>query len=101
VAQPADYLDARYDNDRRSFPADREYWESVAVVTKWEGSRFVEAVLHPITLGFQTSRAERGRPKLASPEESARILTQLAERSKPFGVSVVVRDGVGHVVPTR
>ena len=24
-AQPADYLDARYDKDRRSFPADREY----------------------------------------------------------------------------
>ena len=23
-AQPADYLDARYDKDRRSFPADRE-----------------------------------------------------------------------------
>ena len=44
-----DYLDARYDKDRRSFPADREYWDSVAVVTKWQGSTFVEAELHPIT----------------------------------------------------
>ena len=42
-AQPADYLDARYDKDRRSFPADREYWDSVAVMTKWEGGKFVEA----------------------------------------------------------
>ena len=42
-AQPADYLDARYDKDRRSFPADREYWDSVTVVTKWDGGKFVEA----------------------------------------------------------
>jgi hypothetical protein len=38
-AQPADYLDARYDKDRRSFPADREYWDSVRACTKWEGGK--------------------------------------------------------------
>jgi poly-gamma-glutamate synthesis protein (capsule biosynthesis protein) len=68
-AQPAEYLDARYDSDRRSFPADREYWDSVVATTKWEGGKFVELQLHPITLGYQTSRAERGRPKLAAGAE--------------------------------
>lgn len=99
VAQPADYLDARYDNDRRSFPADAEYWDSVAAVTKWDGSRFVELQLHPITLGYKTSRAERGRPKLASAVDAARILEAMAARSKPFGATVTVKGGVGIVTP--
>jgi poly-gamma-glutamate synthesis protein (capsule biosynthesis protein) len=95
AAQPADYLDARYDKDRRSFPADREYWDSVAVVTKWDRGTFVEAQLHPITLGFQTSRAERGRPKLASGADAARILEMMTTRSKAYGAVVTVRNGVG------
>jgi poly-gamma-glutamate synthesis protein (capsule biosynthesis protein) len=99
VAQPGDYLDARYDNDRRSFPADAEYWDSITVVTKWDGSRFVELQLHPITLGYKTSRADRGRPKLASGADAARILEIMATRSKPFGATVSVRNGVGIVTP--
>ena len=98
-AQPADYLDARYDKDRRSFPSDREYWDSVAVVTKWEAGKFLEAELHPITLGFQTPRSERGRPKLASGADSARILEMVTARSKAFGATVTVRNGVGIVTP--
>jgi len=98
-AQPSDYLDARYDKDRRSFPADREYWDSVLATTKWEGSKFVELQLHPITLGYQTSRAERGRPKLASGADAARILEVMTTRSKAFGATVTVKGGVGYVVP--
>ena len=92
VAQPGDYLDARYDKDRRSFPADAEYWDSVTAVTKWDGSRFVELQLHPITLGYKTSRAERGRPKLASGADAARILEMMAARSKPFGATVISEE---------
>lgn len=98
-AQPADYLDARYDKDRRSFPSDREYWDSVAVVTKWESGKFVEAELHPITLGFQTPRSERGRPKLAAGADASRILEMMTTRSKAFGATVTVKNGVGVVTP--
>lgn len=100
AAQPADYLDARYDKDRRSFPADREYWDSVVATTKWEGSRFVELQLHPITLGYQTSRADRGRPRLASGADATRILEMMTTRSKAFGTTVVVKNGVGIVTAT-
>jgi poly-gamma-glutamate synthesis protein (capsule biosynthesis protein) len=98
-AQLVDYLDARYDHDKRSFPADREYWDSVAVLTKWQGKKFVEAQLHPITLGFGKSRAERGRPKLASGADAARILEMMTTRSKAFGATVTVKGGVGIVTP--
>ena len=98
-AQMVDYLDARYDHDKRSFPADREYWDSVAVLTKWQGRKFVEAQLYPITLGFGQSRAERGRPKLASGADAARILEMMTTRSKAFGATVTVKNGVGIVTP--
>jgi len=100
VAQTADYLDARYDKDRRSFPAEAEYWDSVTAVTKWDGSNLQEVQLHPITLGYKTSRAERGRPKLASGADAARILEMMVSRSKPFGATVTVRNGVGFITPT-
>ncbi len=98
-AQPADYLDARYDRDRRSFPADREYWDSVTAITKWEGGKFVGAELHPITLGFQTPRSQRGRPRLASGADAERILGMMTARSGKFGATVTVKDGVGIVAP--
>ena len=99
AAQAADYLDARYDKDRRSFPAEREYWDSVVATTKWEGRKLVELQLHPITLGYQTSRVDRGRPRLAGGADAARILEMMTTRSKAFGATVVVRGGVGIVTP--
>ncbi len=99
AAQAADYLDARYDKDRRSFPAEREYWDSVVATTKWEGRKLVELQLHPITLGYQTSRADRGRPRLAAGADAARILEIMTTRSKAFSATVVVRGGVGIVTP--
>lgn len=98
-AQPAEYLDARYDHDRRSFPSDPEYWDSVVATTTWEGSTFVELQLHPVTLGYKASRADRGRPKLASGADAARILATMAARSKAFGATVAVKNGVGIVTP--
>jgi poly-gamma-glutamate capsule biosynthesis protein CapA/YwtB (metallophosphatase superfamily) len=99
-ALAADYLDARYDHDRRSFPADKEYWDSVLASTKWQGDRLVEVALHPITLGFGQPRSTRGRPKLASGADATRILEMLSARSKTFGTAVIVKDGVGYITPT-
>jgi poly-gamma-glutamate synthesis protein (capsule biosynthesis protein) len=98
-AQAADYLDARYDFDRRSFPADREYWDSVVATTKWQGRRLTEVALQPITLGFGQPRSQRGRPKFASPADASRILETLTTRSKAFGTAVTARDGVGYIRP--
>jgi len=71
----------------------------VAVTTKWEGGKFIGAQLYPITLGFQTPRSERGRPRLAAGEDASRILEMLTARSKRFGATVTVRNGVGLVTP--
>jgi poly-gamma-glutamate synthesis protein (capsule biosynthesis protein) len=96
-ALASDYLDARYDHDRRSFPAEQEYWDSVLATTKWSGDHVTEIALHPITLGFGQPRSTRGRPKLASGADATRILDMLNARSKAFGTAISIKDGKGYV----
>jgi poly-gamma-glutamate capsule biosynthesis protein CapA/YwtB (metallophosphatase superfamily) len=93
----ADFNDRRYDNDRTGFPADREIWESVVALPRWQGKRLVDLALHPISLGFGKPRTERGRPLLADAATGRKILDDLIQRSAPFGTRISVRDGIGYV----
>jgi len=96
-AQVADFNAARYDNDKTGFPADREIWESVVAIAKWQGDRLAGLELHPITLGFGRPAAERGRPMLAPPDLARKILDDLVTRSKPFGTTIATENGIGRV----
>jgi poly-gamma-glutamate synthesis protein (capsule biosynthesis protein) len=93
----ADFNDRRYDHDKTGFPADREIWESVVAMPRWQGKRLVELALHPISLGFGKPRTERGRPVLADAATGKKILDDVVQRSAPFGTRIVVREGVGYV----
>jgi poly-gamma-glutamate capsule biosynthesis protein CapA/YwtB (metallophosphatase superfamily) len=97
----ADFNARRYDNDTRGFPADREIWEGLVAVAAWQERRLVDLRLHPITLGFGQPPARRGRPMLAEGELARKILTDVAERSKPFGTEIQMSGGVGVVVVRR
>jgi len=93
----ADFNAARYANDTRGFPTQREIWESVVALPTFRGETLESIELVPITLGFGKSRTERGRPMLADRELAAKILTDLVERSTPFGTTIEVRNGRGFV----
>lgn len=93
----ADFNDRRYNNDKTGFPADREIWEAVVAMPRWQGKRLAELALHPISLGFGKARTERGRPMLADAATGRKILDDLVQRSAPFGTRIVIRDGVGYV----
>jgi poly-gamma-glutamate synthesis protein (capsule biosynthesis protein) len=97
-AQVADFNARRYDNDRRSFPADREVWEGIVAVATWTDRRISALRLHPITLGFGKRPAERGRPMLAEGELARKILGDVVARSKALGTTVEIADGVGVVM---
>jgi poly-gamma-glutamate synthesis protein (capsule biosynthesis protein) len=97
TAQVSDFNAARYSNDTRGFPTQREIWESVVAVPTWRGEELVSLELHPITLGFGKAPAVRGRPMLADKVLGKKIIDDLIERSKPFGTTVEWRDGVGVV----
>ena len=92
-AQPADFNDARSAGGTRSFPADREIWESVVALATWRDGRITGLELHPITLGFGEPPAERGRPRLAPPDLAKHILDNLVARSEPFGTTIRWRTG--------
>ena len=96
-AHVADFNDARYDFDRRGFPAQREIWEAVVAVPRWREGRLDELTLHPISLGFGRPPAERGRPSLAQGDAARKIIDDVTRLSKPFGTTVVFDNGVGRV----
>lgn len=93
----ADLNDARYRNDTRGFPSQREIWESVVALVRWQGDTLAGIELYPITLGFGRPRQERGRPKLADRELGRKIVGDLLDRSRPFGTTIEWKDGIGVV----
>ena len=94
-AQINDWNSKRYANDTRGFPTEREIWESVIAVPKWNKGDLFKIELYPITLGFRKKRTIRGRPMLANEVLSKKIIYDLIERSKPFGTKIEYKDGIG------
>jgi poly-gamma-glutamate synthesis protein (capsule biosynthesis protein) len=97
-ALPGDFNDSRYGaDDSRGFPADRLIWESVVAMPRFKGKQLVDIALHPISLGFQKPRTERGRPVLANAELGKKILDDLVRLSEPYGTKIQIKGGVGYV----
>lgn len=81
-ATPADFLDARTDNDTRGFPVEPEFWEGCVARVAFDAGKLASVELHPLDLGFGKRRSERGRPLLAQGAKADRILTRLASLSE-------------------
>ena len=81
----------------RSFPADRLYWETVLPLVTFEDHQVRSIELLPLTLGFGRRWPDRGLGRLADPRLGGEILSWMAELSAPFGTTIHVEDGVGHV----
>ena len=79
----------------RGFPTEREIWESVMAVPKWNKESLIKIELYPISLGFRAKRTVRGRPMFANKTLSRKIINDLIERSKPFGTKIEYKDGIG------
>ena len=86
---PGDVQDARIERSSTGgWPGLRDYWESVIAVPRFDDGQLSEIRLYPITLGFETPRPQRGRPKLADAESGRRIIEAIKKLSEPYGVSV-------------
>lgn len=101
---PSDAYDARQRApprpgypERKWFTEDERYWLSFVSSMRFEGDRLRELRLYPVDLGQDRPRSQRGRPLLAEPEVSLRVLGRLRELSKPYGTEIEVLDGVGLV----
>jgi poly-gamma-glutamate synthesis protein (capsule biosynthesis protein) len=93
-----DFNDQRTDNGSRGFPADPMIFESVVALPTFVGERMTELKLQPISLGYGQARSKRGRPVLADPTLSKKIIEDLQKFSQPYGTTIEFRDGVGMVI---
>ena len=96
-AHVADFNDARYDHDKKGFPARPQIWESVIAVPYWKGDKLIKLELYPITLGYGLHRTVRGRPLIADESLSKKIIQELQKLSKPYGTTIDYKNGIGVV----
>ncbi len=94
---PADFYDRRSENDTRGFPGDAAYWQSVIAECRFESRKLDRITLHPIDMGHGKPRSQRGRPVLAEGRVMRTALDRIKRLSKPFGVDVKIKNGVGIV----
>jgi poly-gamma-glutamate capsule biosynthesis protein CapA/YwtB (metallophosphatase superfamily) len=101
---PADAFDARMKpQPRPGFPEskwfadDRKYWISVVPHMRFEGDGLKELELHPIELGQDKPRSQRGRPTFVDEEIGNEILGIMKKLSEPYGTEIAVEKGVGKV----
>ena len=74
-------------------------YESVVAVSRFGGGKLTEVRLHPIELTYNVRMAQRGLPRLASPEAAQRILERLQELSEPLGTTILIEGDVGIIRP--
>jgi poly-gamma-glutamate capsule biosynthesis protein CapA/YwtB (metallophosphatase superfamily) len=100
-ATVADFYDIRLGDERTGawFGATTpwHYRDVIAVVDFSEG-QLMGVALHPIELGYGSSRGQRGRPCLADGAIAAEVLQLFTGLSASFGTQIRVEKGVGHVV---
>jgi poly-gamma-glutamate capsule biosynthesis protein CapA/YwtB (metallophosphatase superfamily) len=103
TATPQDVHDARSRTpagEPIGFQADPVYWESVVPVCRFEDGHLVEMRLHPVELGRDRPRPDRGSPRLAAPEHGRAILSRLAELCQPYGTRIEVGQHGPYAVGT-
>jgi poly-gamma-glutamate capsule biosynthesis protein CapA/YwtB (metallophosphatase superfamily) len=90
---PAIVYRSRYDSDRKGFPADTRYWQSVMPLAYFDGERVTGIEIVPISLGLNPKPHRRGRPRLAEGDDADEVLDRFRGLSAEFGTEMEVSDG--------
>lgn len=85
---PSEVIRIRNQDEQKSFPADKRYWQSIMPICQFEGGKLDQMQLVPLTLGYGQPVYWRGRPRLAEGEEADEILTNFAALSEKLGTGI-------------
>jgi poly-gamma-glutamate synthesis protein (capsule biosynthesis protein) len=77
-----------------------EWYQSIVTTTRFEKGRLAEIRLHPVDLSSTARGADRGVPRLATPEVARVILERLQRLSQPFGTAIAIEQGTGVIRPS-
>jgi poly-gamma-glutamate synthesis protein (capsule biosynthesis protein) len=92
----ADIFDVITQNEKGGMLSNKLNFESaIAEVSFGTDGNVKQIILDPITLGLGESRAQRGRPRPASPEAGKEIIDRVAKLSAPLGTKVEFVEGRG------
>lgn len=86
---PSEVFRSRTQEDTKSFPADRRFWQTLLPICSFEGGRLAKLEVVPVSLGHGDAPHRRGRPRLAEGEEAAEIVSRFRRLSEAFGTRVV------------
>ena len=90
---PSEVYRIRYDDDRKGFPADARFWQTVVPICRFEDGALAAIEIVPAELGHGLPPHRRGRPWLAEGAIAEEILSRFARLSEPFGTHIDVSDG--------
>jgi poly-gamma-glutamate synthesis protein (capsule biosynthesis protein) len=76
------------------------WYQSIVATSRFDKGRVAEIQVRPVDLNFAGRGADRGVPRLASPEVGKAILERLSRLSQPFGTEMTVERGAGIIRPT-
>jgi poly-gamma-glutamate capsule biosynthesis protein CapA/YwtB (metallophosphatase superfamily) len=94
---PSDFFDHRNAGETKGHPASPEFWQSMAVICRYEKKQIEEVDINPVEMGYGRPRWQRGRPVLADAEQGKVILDRVARLSETYGTHIEKRDGCGIV----
>jgi poly-gamma-glutamate capsule biosynthesis protein CapA/YwtB (metallophosphatase superfamily) len=95
-ASVADFFDARSGKDTRGFPVNKGVWESAIAEVSFHPDHSLDKItLIPINLGYQEPRSQRGRPRLATPEQAKEVADKLTALSATYGTTITWSNGEG------
>ena len=61
----------------------------------FNGNEIKKIQFHPIELGWELPRSQRGNPRIASEPLARQIIEHLAELSAPYGTEIRYENGIG------
>ena len=94
---PSEVYRTRYDDDRKGFPADARFWQTVVPLCRYEGGALTAIEIVPVELGHGLPPHRRGRPRLAEGALAREILERFARLSTPYGTRIDIADERGVV----
>lgn len=87
-APPEAFQEARTNNGRKGFPSHERFWESYIATCQYHGNFLERIEIHPIELGHEMPRGERGRPRLARGTQASKILDWIDNMSRQYGTKM-------------
>ncbi len=70
-------------------------YESAIVVSRFDHNQLSELRIYPVDLGWERRRADRGAPRIASPEMAQKFLQQQQKDSASYGTTVSIEGNIG------